>query len=91
MVESVTVFDEDITEDDMHAMLEWQTEQSLRCPGCGRPTDETTAVGRDDDYNAEVIVCHACAAGDRVERMYRENHGDTAGMRRRIWESDATE
>lgn len=88
MVRSVTVFDEDFTEDDMHAALDWQLEQSLLCGGCGRPTDETMAVGRDDAYDAEVVVCHACAAGDKAERQYRDADGDVAGIKRRIWESD---
>lgn len=82
----MTVFDEDFTEDDMRAALEWQEEQALLCSGCGRPTDETMAVGRDDDYNAEILVCHACAAGDRAERIYRTADGDVAGIKRRIWE-----
>lgn len=85
MVRSVTTFDEDFTEEDMGAALEWQSEQATRC-SCGFPFDETTAVGRDESYASEMVTCHACASGDRVERAYREDQGDMAGVRRRTWE-----
>jgi ribosomal protein L37E len=88
MVRSVTVFDEDFTEDDMAAALDWQTEQANTCRGCGFPLDETTRIGADDAYDAEIVACHACAAGDRTERSYREDKGDMAGARRRIYETD---
>lgn len=86
MVRSVTVFDEDFTDDDMAAALEWQTEQALKCSGCGGPTDETMAVGADDNYEAELLVCHKCAAGDRAERAYRDDKGDMAGIKRIVRE-----
>lgn len=89
MVRSVTTFDEDVTEEDAAAWLEWQTEQALICKGCSRPTDETMAPGRDEAYDAEVLVCHACAAGDRAERAFMsQDSPDTAGLKRRIYETD---
>lgn len=84
----MTLFDEDFTEEDMAAALEWQSEQANRCSGCGFPFDETTAVGRDEAYDAELVTCHACAAGDRAERAHRQDQGDMAGVRRRVWEAD---
>lgn len=86
MIRSVTTFDEDFTEDDMAAALEWQTEQALKCSGCGRPTDETMAKGADDNYDAELLVCHACAAGDRALRTYENDKGDMAGIKRIVRE-----
>lgn len=88
MVESVTVFDEDFTEDDMAAALEWKAEDDTRCGGCGGPLDETTALGADDDYDAEIIVCHRCAIGDRTVRQWHQDNGETAGARVRTWQSD---
>lgn len=87
MIESVTVFDEDWTEDDMTAALDWQSESRLICSGCGFPLDESTAPGMDDAYDAEMVACHACATADRVERKYRDGGGDMAGVRRRVWET----
>lgn len=84
----MTTFDEDFTDEDMDAALEWQAEQALKCAGCGGFTDETTAVGRDDDFDADVFVCHRCAAGDRAQRAYQNDGGDMAGIKRRVWESD---
>lgn len=86
MVRSVTVFDEDFTEEDMAAALEWQTEQANKCSGCGFSFDETTALGRDESFVAELVVCHACASADRAERAFRQDDGDMAGVRRRIRE-----
>lgn len=88
MVRSVTVFDEDWTEEDMAAALDWQTEQANRCPGCGLPTDETTDPERDGLYVAELVTCHACAAGDKEQRNYQKEDGDMAGVRRRVRELD---
>lgn len=89
MFRSVTVFDEDFTEDDMASALDWQREDAMKCRGCGNPTDESMAVGRDDSYDAELLVCHACAAGDRAERMFRaERNARTDGLKRRIFETD---
>lgn len=89
MVRSVTVFDEDFTEADMVDALEWQTEDDMKCGGCGRPTDESMAPGRDDAYDAEILVCHACAAADRAEQAFRQqDHPDLAGVKRRIYEAD---
>lgn len=84
----MTTFDEEWTEDDMQVHLEWNHERTLTCSGCGFPLSESTAVGRDDVYDAEMVACHACATADRVERAFRERHGDMAGVRRRIWETE---
>lgn len=86
MVRSVTVFDEDFTEDDMDAALDWQTQDGLKC-SCGGFVDETMAPGRDDDFDAEVVTCHRCAARDRMQRAWAQDNGETAGARIRTWET----
>lgn len=90
MVESVTVFDEDWTDDDMSAALGWQAERRSMCTGCGFPLDETTQPGRDDAYEAELVTCHACASAERSARAFRDLPGMsvTDGVRTRIYEVD---
>ena len=88
MVESVTVFDEDFTEEDMAAALDWQTQERLTCSGCGFPLDETTDPRNDGRYDAEAIQCHGCAVRDRKERGYRDNKGDLSGVRFPVKELD---
>lgn len=85
MVRSVTTFDEAFTEEDMVGALEWQTEDRNTC-SCGQPLDESTALGADDNYDAELITCHACAAMDRKERAFRESQSPVMdGLKRRVW------
>ncbi len=88
MVRSVTVFDEDFTEDDAAAVLDWQNEQTLMCGGCGSPTDETMQADADDRYDAEILICHRCAAADRAEKAFRDGNGSMAGAKRRTWETE---
>lgn len=47
------------------------------------------SLDRSRAYDAEIVICHACKAGDIAERMYRAGNGDPAGMRRRIFEHPA--
>lgn len=70
----------------MQDALLWQHEEALKCSGCGLPVDETTKPGRDMEYDAEPVACHACAAKDRAARAFHERKGDTAGLRWRIIE-----
>ena len=71
----------------MQDALVWQSEDALKC-ACGGFVDETMAPGRDDDFDAEVVVCHRCAARDRKQRQWTADNGETAGARIRTWESD---
>lgn len=83
------MFDEDWTEQDMADHLGWQAEQALRCSGCGGFVDETMDPANAEAYDAEMVVCHRCAAGDRTERAFmQQKNPDTAGLKRRIYESD---
>lgn len=84
MFQSVTVFDEDFTDDDMAAALDWQNEKRNIC-SCGEPFDESTALGADENYVGELVVCHACAAMDVTEREFRGRpHPVTDGLKRRV-------
>lgn len=87
MVRSVTVFDEDYTEEDMAAALDWQEQQGNICSGCGGWLDETTAPGSADKYDAELLACNRCAVADAAERGFREKpNAVTDGLRHRTWE-----
>ena len=47
------------------AALEWQAEQDAKCPGCGRPRDETMASEDEGpQYEALSMKCRACEARD---------------------------
>lgn len=70
----------------MAFLLEFDADQATRCPGCGGYLDETTAVGRDDDFDAELIACHRCAAGDQAVEAFRKAHGVEHGLRVRTFE-----
>lgn len=86
MVRSVTVFDEDWTEEDMAAALEQAHEERVTCRGCGLPLDETMDPAR--EYDVELLACRACAVGDQIERRWREAKSNTDGLRKRIFEVD---
>lgn len=73
----------------MAAALEWQTNQALQCDGCGGWLDETTAPGRDFDFDAEIVACHRCATKDRKLTAWRDSKGEMAGARVRTWEIDS--
>lgn len=85
MVRSVTTFDPDWTDEDIDAALAWVDDQALVCSGCGHHRDETMATGEDQSYDAEPIVCHACAARDRARNAWAEKKGDTAGVFWRVF------
>lgn len=58
-------------DEDIEAALAWQAERDCRCPGCGLPTDETTAPGA--AYIATPVVCTACRErGHQIESMRRD-------------------
>lgn len=81
------MWDEDFTDDDMEAALEWQAEQAVKCGGCGRPTDETTDPANQDAYDARIVACHACAARDRTQRAFlQQDDVDVAGLKAQIFE-----
>lgn len=81
------MFDPDWDPDDLAAALDWSTEQANTCKGCGHPLDEVMAEGRDQAYDAVVVQCHGCAAGERAMTAFRKQDGaDTAGVQTRIFE-----
>lgn len=87
MVRSVTTFDEDFTEDDMAAALDWQAEDNARC-SCGLPLDETTRPDREDTYDVQLLRCHACAAREGAVRAHAEGGGSTAGLKSLVRDAD---
>lgn len=66
--------------------MDHQTQQALKCNGCGYPMDESMAPGRDDAYDAELWICHSCAAGESAEAAHRRDGGSMHGVRTRVFE-----
>jgi len=64
------------SESDQAAALEWQTEQDLKCSGCGQPVTECMADEDDAPaYEVEIRRCHACKAKG-VEESTMARDGD---------------
>lgn len=38
------------------------------------------AVGADQDYEAEPLICHACATRDQTAESFRKANGDTKSI-----------
>lgn len=66
--------------EDTDAVLEWQREKDLACPGCGHPRDETMQKNHHDHYTASALRCHACAAKDRKREQFTKQAHDDAGL-----------
>lgn len=65
--------------------LAWQSEQDLRCPGCGQPKEEAYAedaggaVGRLPAYEPVDIRCHACQQIERAQKQFAEDKNPMMG------------
>lgn len=79
------MWDPDWDEDDMAFALAWTEHEATLCGGCGRPLDETTREGHHQAYVGSLLVCHACAEGDRTLEALRKQEGaEMAGVRVRV-------
>lgn len=60
--------------------VEWQRLHNEVCGGCGQPLIE--ALDEASDYEAHVIVCHACLVKEQKERADAQaDNVDTAGRK----------
>lgn len=50
------------------------------CPDCKQPWSEASKIENEFDYSAELLRCHACAAGARKAHAYQESGGDVRGI-----------
>lgn len=80
----MTTFDPDFTEADIEAALAWEDDKAAKCGGCGHYVDESMEPGADREYEAEPLVCHACAERDRAQEVWRKENGEQAGLKWRI-------
>lgn len=64
---------------DRAAALAWQAEQKATCGGCGRLWEETTDFEADEDYEARVVTCHACAEKARKRAELARDKVNTDG------------
>jgi hypothetical protein len=65
-VSSVTEVEPEFDDDDRAWVYALTDVEAEMCPGgCGQPLAESTAVGADDDYDVQILACHACTARAR--------------------------
>jgi hypothetical protein len=50
------------------------------CPDCGQPWGEVTSPDNESAYRADLIRCHACAAGALAVRAHQDQNGKTDGL-----------
>ncbi|MBM9621032.1 hypothetical protein [Streptomyces zhihengii] len=50
------------------------------CPDCGHPWSEASAPDSEWAYTAELLRCHACAAGARAAHAHQDSGGDMRGI-----------
>ncbi|WP_261994319.1 hypothetical protein [Streptomyces sp. t39] len=50
------------------------------CPDCGHPWSETSRPEAEGTYRAELLRCHACAAGATTAHTFEQSNGDTRGI-----------
>lgn len=60
--------------------MAWQAEQAEACSGCGRQWSETADPDAFEDYDAHLVVCHACAERSRKRRELQQRDGKLDGV-----------
>jgi hypothetical protein len=69
-------------ENDIEAVLEYQREQDLLCPGCGNPMDQTMDPEAQGKAIAHAIRCHYCAEKELKEKEFLSHpHASGEGLR----------
>lgn len=68
------------TEEDRAWALALAQVESDCCPDCKQPWSEASAVKNEFAYDAELMRCHACAAGARAAHHFQESGGDGRGL-----------
>jgi hypothetical protein len=66
--------------EDAQAVLDYFREESLTCPGCGLPRDETMTPEAEDHYRSRAMRCHACAARERATSKFDDRPHESAGL-----------
>lgn len=68
------------TDEDRAWALALAVVEADSCPDCGHPWSETSRTDAESTYEAQVLRCHACAAGARAAGTFQENGGDIRGI-----------
>ncbi|WP_245984307.1 hypothetical protein [Streptomyces tateyamensis] len=63
--------------------------EARACRDCGHPSTDTTDPAGEYAYDAEVVRCHACAAGHRRVTALQEQGASTAGLQVHIYRKGA--
>lgn len=64
----------------MEAVLVYERERKLACPGCGLPRDKTMSKEAQDHFISRPLRCHACAARERAAKRFTAGPHDPAGL-----------
>jgi hypothetical protein len=64
--------------------------EARACRDCGHPTGESTARDGEYAYDAEVVRCHACAAGHRRVTALQDEGASPAGLQVRIYRKEGS-
>ena len=73
------------SQDDVALALAWQAERNNECGGCGHPRDES--FDPNVRWDAEPLVCHACAAKVKAEKPIRDDN-NADGLYSRAFKRD---
>lgn len=65
---------------DRDEALALQAVEAAECPGCGEPRETSMAVESDGAYDADVVLCHACAAMGRASHAYAKDNQHAHGV-----------
>lgn len=68
------------TEEDRAWALALAEVEADTCPDCGQPWSEATDPKNEEQYKAELILCHACAMSAKTVRAYQDNKGSADGL-----------
>jgi hypothetical protein len=64
--------------------------EAAACRDCGHPTGETTAAEAEYRYDAQVVRCHACAAGARRMAAVQEDGTRPEGLQVSIYRKEGS-
>lgn len=68
------------TEEDRAWALALAEVEADTCPDCGQPWSEATAPENEFEYEADLILCHSCAASAKAVRAHQDGKGTTDGL-----------
>ncbi|MDX2731177.1 hypothetical protein [Streptomyces sp. PA03-2a] len=68
------------TEEDRAWALALAEVEADTCPDCGEPWSEVTDPKNEFAYEANLVMCHACATSAKKVRAHQDGHGSADGL-----------